>query len=233
MRLAQGRMDQQTVYSDDLLVVAERWLKAGARRLHVVDLDGAVQGRPVNAERIRAIVERCADIPVQVGGGIRDEATMESYLEAGARYLILGTRAVSTPQFVTRACAEFSGHILVALDCREGRVATDGWLRLSGDSAADMARRFAEDGVSAFIVTDITRDGMLSSVNAEAALDISRQVSVPVIASGGVRDLEDVRTLCTLEAEGIYGVITGRALYDGTLDLSEAQCLADELCGIT
>jgi phosphoribosylformimino-5-aminoimidazole carboxamide ribotide isomerase len=231
VRLRQGRMDAETVYSDNPLEVAERWVKAGARRLHVVDLNGAVTGKPGNADIIHAIVEAHPQIPVQVGGGIRDEDTIQTYLDAGVSFVIIGTRAVTTPHFVADVCLEFPSHIIVGLDARDGKLATEGWSKLSHHDAVDMARRFEDEGVASIIFTDIGRDGMLSSVNIDATVKLCQSVSIPVIASGGVRNLDDIRALCEVAGEGIEGAITGRAIYEGTLDLAEGQKLADKLCG--
>jgi phosphoribosylformimino-5-aminoimidazole carboxamide ribotide isomerase len=231
VRLRQGRMDAETVYSDNPLEVAERWVNAGARRLHVVDLNGAVTGKPGNADIIHAIVEAHPQIPVQVGGGIRDEDTIQTYLDAGVSFVIIGTRAVTTPHFVADVCLEFPSHIIVGLDARDGKLATEGWSKLSHHDAVDMARRFEDEGVASIIFTDIGRDGMLSSVNIDATVKLCQNVNIPVIASGGVRNLDDIRALCEVAVEGIEGAITGRAIYEGTLDFAEGQKLADKLCG--
>ena len=229
VRLAQGKMDKETVYDEDVVAAARHWMQAGARRLHVIDLDGAVNGRPINTALIHDIVQECT-IPVQVGGGIRDDAAIEQYLNAGVEYVILGTRAVTEPHFVEDACIAFPGHIIVALDCRDGKVATEGWTKLSTHSAVEVAQRFEHDGIAGIIYTDISRDGMLNTVNVEATVAFSQHVNVPVFASGGVHNLDDIHTLCAASDEGIAGVITGRAIYDGTLNLTEAQQLADKLC---
>jgi phosphoribosylformimino-5-aminoimidazole carboxamide ribotide isomerase len=230
VRLRQGRMEDATVYGDNPVEIAGRWVAAGARRLHVVDLNGAVSGTPGNADLIHSIVEAHPDIPVQVGGGIRDEDTIQTYLDAGVSFVIIGTRAVATPHFVADVCLEFPGHIIVGLDARDGKLATDGWSKLSHHDAVDMARRFEDDGVASIIFTDIGRDGMLSSVNIEATVRLCQKINIPVIASGGLRNLDDVRALCEVAGEGIIGAIAGRAIYEGTLDLTEAQKLADKLC---
>ena len=227
VRLRQGRMEDDTVFSDDPLAVAERWVQAGARRLHIVDLNGAFAGRPVNASIIREIVSAYPDLPVQVGGGIRDDDTIQSYLDAGVRYVILGTKAINTPHFVGDVCREFPGHIIVGLDAKNGKVAIDGWSKLSHHDVIDIAQRFEKDGVEAIIYTDISRDGMMGGVNIEATVTLARAVSIPIIASGGISSLEDIKALCAVADEGITGVITGRALYEGTLDLAAAQKLAD------
>ncbi|MHB8454326.1 MAG: 1-(5-phosphoribosyl)-5-[(5-phosphoribosylamino)methylideneamino]imidazole-4-carboxamide isomerase [Acidiferrobacterales bacterium] len=229
VRLRQGRMNEDTVFSDDPVAVAGRWVAAGARRLHVVDLNGAFAGRPVNAGVVEGIVKAYPDLPVQVGGGIRDEETIQTYLDTGVRYVILGTKAVNVPHFVGDMCAEFPGHIIVGLDARDGKVAIDGWSKLSGHDVIDLAQRYQDDGVDAIIYTDIGRDGMLSGVNIDATLRLSRSISIPVIASGGITNLDDIRRLCEFEDQGIVGAITGRAIYEGTLDFSEAQKLADKL----
>jgi phosphoribosylformimino-5-aminoimidazole carboxamide ribotide isomerase len=227
VRLRQGRMEDDTVFSDDPLAVAERWVQAGARRLHIVDLNGAFAGKPVNAAIIREIVSAYPDLPVQVGGGIRDDDTIQSYLDAGVRYVILGTKAINTPHFVGDVCREFPGHIIVGLDAKNGKVAIDGWSKLSHHDVIDIAQRFEKDGVEAIIYTDISRDGMMGGVNIEATVTLARAVSIPIIASGGISSLEDIKALCAVADEGITGVITGRALYEGTLDLAAAQKLAD------
>ena len=233
VRLRQGRMDEVTVFDDDPRDAARRWVDAGARRLHLVDLDGAVEGGPRNAEVIRAVVSEFPDVDVQVGGGIRDDDTIEGYLATGARYVILGTGAVTTPGFVADACVEFPGHIIVGLDARDGRAAVDGWSKLTRFHVDDLARRAEDCGVEAIIHTDIGRDGMLEGVNVEATERLARDLNVPVFASGGVRDLDDIRALCAAADAGIAGAIVGRALYEGTLDLAAAAALASELGGVS
>ena len=230
VRLSQGQMDQETIYSDDPVAMANKWVEAGARRLHIVDLDGAVHGVPSNAGVIHAMVEAHPDIPIQVGGGIRDEDTIQTYLDAGVSYVIIGTRAVTTPHFVSDVCLEFPGHIIVGLDAKNGKLATNGWSKLSHHDVIDMARRFENDGVTEIIFTDIGRDGMLNNVNIKETIRLCSNITIPVIASGGVSNLKDIRALCEVEEEGIFGVITGRAIYEGTLNLTEAQQLADKLC---
>jgi phosphoribosylformimino-5-aminoimidazole carboxamide ribotide isomerase len=224
-------MEDETVFGDDPVEVAQRWVDAGARRLHMVDLNGAFAGKPVNAGAIRAVAEAFPDLPIQVGGGIRDEDTVAAYLEAGVQYTIIGTKAVSAPHFINDLCLEFPGHIVVGLDARDGRIAIDGWSKLSHHSAVDMARRFEQDGVEAIVFTDIGRDGMMNGVNVESTVRLAQAITIPVIASGGVTNMDDIRSLCAVSGEGIIGAITGRALYEGTLDLSAAQQLADDLCG--
>lgn len=231
VRLRQGRMEDETVFSEDPVEVAGRWAQAGARRLHIVDLNGAFAGRPVNAEVIRRIAAEHPDLDLEVGGGIRDEDTVQAYLDAGVQYVIVGTQAVKTPHFVNDLCLEFPGHVLVGLDARDGKVAIDGWSKLSNHNLTELAQRFEQDGVEAIIYTDIGRDGMMSGVNAQATAELARAIHIPVIASGGVRNLDDVRALCEVADEGIMAAVIGRSLYEGTLDLAEAQRLADELCG--
>ena len=230
VRLKQGDMSKDTVYSDDPVGIAGKWVKAGARRLHIVDLNGASDGIPVNSTIIHEIVDACPNVPIQVGGGIRDEDTIQEYLDAGVRYVILGTKAVTAPHFVSDVCLEFPGHIIVALDVRDGKVAIDGWSKLSRHDAIDLAQHFESDGVEAIVYTDIGRDGMMTGLNVAATVDFARELAIPVIASGGVTDLDDIRALCDVHTEGIDGAITGRAIYEGTLDFSQAQSLADELC---
>lgn len=232
VRLKQGRMDKETVYSDNPEAVADQWVEAGARRLHIVDLNGAVTGKPVNADIIHNIIQNHPQIPVQVGGGIRDEDTIQTYLDVGVQYVIIGTRAVTTPHFVSDVCLEFPGHIIVGLDAKNGKVATEGWSKLSHHDVADMALRFEEEGVSSIIFTDIGRDGMMTSINIESTIELCRHISIPVIASGGISNLDDIRTLCEVADEGIEAAITGRAIYEGTLDFQAAQKLADQLCGV-
>lgn len=230
VRLLQGDMDKSTVYGDDPVAMAERWVEAGARRLHVVDLDGAVSGKPENADIVHSIVDAFPSIPVQVGGGIRDEDTIQTYLDAGVSYVIIGTRAVTTPHFVSDVCLEFPGHIIVGLDAKDGKLATEGWSKLSHHDAFDMAKRFEKDGVASIVFTDIGRDGMMNNVNVDSTVELCRQITIPVIASGGLSNLDDIKALCAVAMEGIEGAITGRAIYEGSLDFKEAQLLADELC---
>lgn len=229
VRLRQGVMTDDTIYSSDPLAMATRWVEAGARRLHLVDLNGAIEGKPINFAAIGAIAAAFPQVPIEVGGGIRDEDTIQRYLSAGVRYVILGTKAVTSPHFVEDMCLEFPGHILVGLDVRDGKVAIEGWSKLARHDATDLAKQFEQDGVEAIIFTDIRRDGMLSGLNLEATVAFARHLTIPVIASGGVSNLADIRALCAVESEGIAGTITGRAIYEGTLDLRAAQQLADEL----
>ena len=227
VRLRQGRMDDETVFSDDPVAMAGRWVAEGARRLHLVDLNGAFAGRPVNGEVIRAIVAGFPELPIQVGGGIRDEATIGVYLEAGVDFAIIGTQAVREPEFVARACRTFPGHIIVGLDAKDGRVAVDGWATLTEHRVEDLARRFEADGVNAIVYTDIGRDGMMTGPNLEATGLLAEAIGIPVIASGGITDLDDVRALCGIQAKGVMGAITGRAIYEGTLDFAAGQRAAN------
>ncbi len=229
VRLRQGRMDDDTVYADDPVEMAARWIEAGARRLHVVDLNGAQHGKPVNADIIHRIATSYPDLPIQVGGGIRDEDTIQEYLDAGVAYTVIGTKAVTAPHFVSDMCLEFPGHIIVGLDVRDGKVAIEGWSKLSRHDAVDLAQQFEYDGVAAIIFTDIHRDGMMTGLNLQATVAFAQQLAIPVYASGGVTNLDDIRALCDVEEEGIKGAITGRAIYEGSLDFRAAQQLADEL----
>lgn len=234
VRLRQGRMEDDTVFSDDPVAVAKQWVDAGARRLHIVDLNGAFEGRPVNAEVVGQITAVCkeANVPVQLGGGIRSEETVKNYLDLGVSYCIIGTKAVNEPDFVTDLCVKFPGHIIVGLDAKDGKVAIDGWAKLSDHDVIDMAKHFEKDGVEAIIYTDISRDGMMSGVNVDATVKLAQAINIPIIASGGITTIDDVRGLCEVASEGITGAITGRAIYEGTLDFSQGQKLADELAAI-
>lgn len=231
VRLKQGVMEGATVFSDNPAATARHWLEQGARRLHLVDLNGAFAGKPKNEAAVRSIIEAMgdSDIPVQLGGGIRDLETIERYLDIGVSYVIIGTAAVKVPGFLHEACDAFPGHIMVGLDAKGGKVAVDGWSKLTGHDAADLAQRFEGYGVEAIIYTDIGRDGMLSGVNIPATVELARPLHVLVVASGGVTNLDDVRALCAVQGEGIAGAITGRAIYEGSLDFRAAQALADEL----
>lgn len=231
VRLRQGRMEDDTVFSDDPVAVAGRWVDAGAKRLHLVDLDGAFAGKPKNADVIHAIVEAYPQVPIQIGGGIRDEDTIQAYLEAGVQYVIIGTKAVSEPHFVRDASIEFPGHIIIGLDARDGKVAIDGWSKLSRHDVIDMAQKFESNGVAAIIYTDISRDGMMQGVNVEATAKLASSVHIPVIASGGITNLDDIRALGAVAHEGIMGAITGRAIYEGTLDFAEGAKLAESFGG--
>jgi len=230
VRLRQGDLTDATIFSDSPATMAEQWLDQGARRLHLVDLNGAVAGKPRNEAAIREIVDTVADdIPVQIGGGIRDLDTIERYLDNGISYVIIGTAAVKNPGFLRDACSAFPGNIIVGLDARDGKVATDGWSKLTRHSVQDLARKFEDYGVEAIIYTDIGRDGMLTGVNIDATVQLAQSVNIPIIASGGVTDMRDIEALCAVEHEGIEGAILGRSIYEGTLDFAAAQQRADEL----
>jgi phosphoribosylformimino-5-aminoimidazole carboxamide ribotide isomerase len=228
VRLRQGDMEDTTVFSDDPVATAGRWVEQGARRLHIVDLDGAFAGKPKNAQVIHDIAEAYPDLIIQLGGGIRDEDTIAAYLDAGVNYLIIGTKAVNEPHFIQEVCAEFPTHIIVGLDAKDGKVAVDGWSKLSKHDVIDMARRFEDDGVEAIVYTDISRDGMMQGVNVEATVKMARAINIPVIASGGITSMDDVKALSAVADEGIMGAITGRAIYEGKIDLKEAQAWLDE-----
>jgi len=224
VRLKQGEMDSATVFSANPAEMAGKWLANGARRLHLVDLNGAFAGKPVNEKAIKAITDELGDeIPVQLGGGIRDLDTIERYLDDGITYVIIGSAAVKNPGFLHDACYAFPGHIIVGLDARDGKVATDGWSKMTGHDVVDLARKFEDYGVEAIIYTDIGRDGMMTGVNIEATVRLARAIKAPVIASGGIASLADIEALAKHEADGIIGAIAGRALYEGTFDFKDAQ----------
>jgi phosphoribosylformimino-5-aminoimidazole carboxamide ribotide isomerase len=227
VRLRQGLMDDSTVYGDDPVSMARRWVDAGARRLHLVDLNGAFAGEPVNGAAVTAIAEAFPQLPIQIGGGVRSLETIEFYLGAGVNYVIIGTKAVKEPAFVAEACRRFPGHIIVGLDARDGLVATDGWAEVSDVKATELAKRFEQDGVSAIVYTDIARDGMMQGVNVDATVAMARASTIPVIASGGITNMDDIRALQAAASAGISGAITGRAIYEGSLDLAEAQRYCD------
>jgi phosphoribosylformimino-5-aminoimidazole carboxamide ribotide isomerase len=223
VRLKQGDMQAVTVFSEDPAAMARHWLDLGAERLHLVDLNGAVAGIPRNEMSIREVVSVIGDeIPVQLGGGIRDLDTIERYLDDGITYVIIGTAAVKNPGFLHDACGAFPGHIMVGLDARDGKVATDGWSKMTGHDVIDLAKKFEDYGVEAIIYTDIGRDGMLSGVNIEATVKLARAVNIPVFASGGLHSIDNIKALAQYEAEGIAGAIAGRAIYEGTLDFKDA-----------
>src|SRR5574337_2084808 len=234
VRLKQGEMEGATVFSEDPAAMARHWVDQGARRLHLGDLNGAFAGKPKNEAAIRAIADEVGDdIPVQLGGGIRDLDTIEHYLDNGISYVIIGTAAVKNPGFLHDACGAFPGHIIVGLDAKDGKVAVEGWSKMTGHDVVDLARKYEDYGVEAVIYTDIGRDGMLSGVNIEATVRLAKALRIPVIASGGIATLADIDALCAVESEGITGAITGRAIYEGTLDFTAAQARADELSGET
>lgn len=225
-------MDQSTTFGEDPVVMARRWVDKGARRLHLVDLNGAFAGQPKNEMAIRKILKEVgSEVDVQLGGGIRDLDTIERYLDAGLRYVIIGTAAVKNPGFLQDACTAFGGHIIVGLDAKEGKVATDGWSKLTRHEVVDLGKKFEDYGVESIIYTDIGRDGMLSGINIAATVKLAQALTIPVIASGGLSNLTDIESLCAVEDEGIEGVICGRAIYTGDLDFEAAQILADELNG--
>lgn len=221
-------MDDATIYEDDAVDAARRWVDAGARRLHIIDLDGAASGRPENADTVHRIARQYPAVSIQIGGGIRDEQTIETYLDAGVQYVILGTKAVNEPHFVSDMCLEFPGHIIVGLDAKDGKPAVEGWSKLSKHDVIDLARRFEEDGVEAIIYTDIARDGMLTGVNIDATRRLAEAIRIPVFASGGIAGLEDVRRLLEISDSGVAGAVTGRAIYDGSLDFAAGLKLIEE-----
>ena len=227
VRLRQGSMEDVTVFDDDPAAVAERWVAAGADRIHVVDLDGAVAGKPVNQAVVRRVIDASAGVPVQVGGGIRDEQAIERYLELGVEFVIIGTRAVAEPHFVSDVAVEFQNHIIVGLDARDGKVAIEGWSKLSDHDAIDLAQMLERDGVVSIIHTDISRDGMMAGLNIDATRELARAINIPVIASGGVTSLDDIRAICDAEGDGVSGAIIGRALYEGSIDLAAAREVVD------
>ncbi len=230
VRLKQGDMDQSTTFSENPADMARQWVDRGARRLHLVDLNGAFAGKPQNFAAIRQILAAVGDdIPVQLGGGIRDLDTIEKYIDGGISYVIIGTAAVKNPGFLKDACSAFGGHIIVGLDAKDGKVATDGWSKLTGHEVVDLAKKFEDYGVESIIYTDIGRDGMLSGINIEATVRLAQSLSIPVIASGGLSNMADIEKLCAVESEGVQGVICGRAIYSGDLDFALAQARADEL----
>jgi phosphoribosylformimino-5-aminoimidazole carboxamide ribotide isomerase len=229
VRLQQGDMDAATIYSEDPVAMARHWIEQGAKRLHLVDLNGARAGKPKNEGVIRNIVKAVSDaVPVQFGGGVRDMDTIERYLDHGVSYVIIGTAAVKNPGLMHDACSAFQGHIIVGLDAKDGKVAVEGWSKLTGHDVIDLAKKFEDMGVEAIIYTDIGRDGMLTGVNLEATQKLAQSVRIPVIASGGVNNLDDIRAVRALESEGVMGVITGRAIYQGTLDFKQAQAFAED-----
>ena len=232
VRLEQGDMRKATTFGEDPAAIARRWLEAGARRLHLVDLNGAFAGKPVNEGAVKAILRAVGnEIPVQLGGGIRDLDTIERYLDDGLSWVIIGTAAVKNPGFLRDACSAFGGHIIVGLDAKDGKVATDGWSKLTGHEVIDLAKKFEDYGVESIVYTDIGRDGMLQGINIDATVKLAQAVGIPVIASGGLSNLTDIESLCEVEEHGVEGVICGRAIYSGDLDFAAAQKRADELNG--
>lgn len=227
VRLRQGNMDDETVFSDSPVEMAGQWVEQGARRLHLVDLNGAFDGEPVNGKIVQSIAKAFPELPIQIGGGIRNLETIRTYINAGVDYVIIGTKAVKDPDFVFQACEEFPGHIIVGIDAKNGLVATDGWAEVSEVTAIDCAKQFESDGVDAIVYTDISRDGMMQGVNVEATINLAKAINIPVIASGGVTNMDDIKRLAPAGKEGVLGTITGRAIYEGTLDLAEAQAYVD------
>ena len=230
VRLKQGDMSQATTFSEDPAAMARHWVEKGARRLHLVDLNGAFAGKPQNWAAVRNILKAVGDdIPVQLGGGIRDLDTIEKYIDGGLSYVIIGTAAVKNPGFLKDACTAFGGHVIVGLDAKDGKVATDGWSKLTGHEVIDLARKFEDWGVEAIVYTDIGRDGMLTGINVDATVKLAQSLTIPVIASGGLAGIADIEKLCAVEGDGIEAVICGRAIYTGDLDFVKAQARADEL----
>jgi phosphoribosylformimino-5-aminoimidazole carboxamide ribotide isomerase len=233
VRLKQGDMSTATVFSDDPVSMARHWAAQGARRLHIVDLNGAVAGRPKNEKVIRDMIAAVGEqVPIQVGGGIRDLDTIESYLDAGVTYIVIGTAAVKNPGFLSDACYAFPGHVIAGLDAKDGKVAVEGWSKLTGHDVVDLAKKYEEYGIEALIYTDIGRDGMMSGVNIDATLRLAQATKTPIIASGGLNSVADVQAVCQkLVPEGVIGAIAGRALYEGKLELKSAQATADKAVG--
>ena len=231
VRLRQGLMEDSTVFSDSPLAMADKWVELGAKRIHLVDLDGAFAGKPANADVINAIAEKYPNVPIQIGGGIRDEKTIQAYLDAGVEYVIIGTRAANEPEFINEIAAQFGENLIIGLDAKDGIVAVDGWAKLTEHNVIDLAKRFENDGVQAIIYTDIARDGMMQGVNLEATQKLAESVNIPIIASGGVTNMTDLIELQKIEASGVSGVITGRAIYEGTLDFAEGQAYLDKMAG--
>ena len=229
VRLRQGLMDDSTVYGDSPVDMADKWVELGARRLHLVDLDGAFAGKPANAEAINEIAKAHPNVPIQIGGGIRDVDTIQAYLDVGVEYVIIGTLAAKQPEFISEIAPQFGKHLIIGLDAKDGIVAIDGWATLTEHHVVDLAKRFENDGVQAIIYTDIARDGMMQGVNVEATKALAEAVAIPIIASGGVTNMNDLAALQVVERSGINGVITGRAIYEGTLDFAEAQEYLDNM----
>ena len=223
VRLRQGLMQDATVFSDSPVEMADKWVALGAQRLHLVDLDGAFAGKPANGDVINAIANQHPNVPIQIGGGIRDEQTIQAYLDAGVSYVIIGTRAANEPEFIRQITPEFGQHLIIGLDAKDGMVAVDGWAKLTQHHVIDLAKRFEDDGVHAIIYTDIARDGMMQGVNLDATQALAQAVRVPIIASGGVTNMDDLIALQAIASAGISGVITGRAIYEGTLDFAAGQ----------
>jgi phosphoribosylformimino-5-aminoimidazole carboxamide ribotide isomerase len=233
VRLKQGDMNTATVFSDDPVAMARHWAAKGAKRLHIVDLNGAIAGRPKNERVIREMIAAVGEqTAIQLGGGIRDLDAIESYLDAGVTYVIIGTAAVKNPGFLSDACYAFPGHVIAGLDAKEGKVAVEGWSKLTGHDVIDLAKKYEDYGIEALIYTDIGRDGMMGGINIEATLKLAQQLKTPIIASGGLNSLKDVQAVCEqLVPEGVIGAIAGRALYEGKIDLQQAQAAANKALG--
>ena len=229
VRLRQGIMEDATVFSGDIVAMAQRWVDQDARRLHMVDLNGAFDGKPVNGQAVHQVRQAFPDLPIQIGGGIRDLQTIEAYLNSGVSYCIIGTKAVHNPEFVAEACKAFPGHIMVGLDAKDGMVAINGWAEVTDHEVTQLGKQFEDDGVEAIIYTDIGRDGMMQGVNIEATQALAKALTIPIIASGGITNLDDIRKLSEIESDGVTGAITGRAIYEGSLDFKEGQTLSDQL----
>jgi phosphoribosylformimino-5-aminoimidazole carboxamide ribotide isomerase len=227
VRLRQGVMEDTTVFSDDPHEMATKWVGEGARRLHLVDLNGAFEGKPVNAECVNEITKAFPNLPVQIGGGIRDIKIANTYIEAGVSYLIIGTMAVTHPEFISELCREFPGRIIVGLDAKNGLVATDGWAKQTDINVVELSKKYEQDGVSSIVYTDIARDGMMQGVNVKATADLAKETTIPIIASGGITNLDDIAALLKNAHHGIIGAITGRAIYEGMLDFNDAQTMSD------
>ncbi|HEX6295653.1 MAG TPA: 1-(5-phosphoribosyl)-5-[(5-phosphoribosylamino)methylideneamino]imidazole-4-carboxamide isomerase [Burkholderiales bacterium] len=233
VRLKQGDMKTATVFSDDPVAMAKHWAAQGARRLHIVDLNGAIAGRPKNEKVIREMIAAVGEkVPIQLGGGIRDLDAIEAYIDAGVTYVIIGTAAVKNPGFLSDACYAFPGHVIAGLDAKDGKVAVEGWSKMTGHDVIDLAKKFEEYGVESIIYTDIGRDGMMSGINVEATLKLAQALKTPIIASGGLNSIKDIESICArLVPEGIIGAIAGRALYEGKIELKAAQAAADKAIG--
>ncbi len=232
VRLRQGEYDDVTIFSDNPVEVAMNWTSKGAKRIHIVDLDGAAAGYPKNKSVIKKVLASVGnDVPVQIGGGLRDLDTIERTLDMGVSYVVMGTAAVKNPGLLKDACAAFLGHIIVSIDAKDGKVATDGWSKLSRHQVVDLAKKYEDEGVEAILYTDISRDGMLSGVNLDSTLKLAESISIPVIASGGIANISDIESLCRIESEGVMGAILGRSIYEGKIDFETAQKYTENFCG--
>lgn len=227
VRLRKGIMEDTTVFSNNPTEMASKWVAEGARRLHLVDLNGAFEGKPINADCVNEITKSFPDLPVQIGGGIRDLQTANAYIEAGISYLIIGTMAVTNPNFVEKLCDEFPNKIIVGLDANNGLVATDGWAKQTDIDVIELSKKYEQYGVNSIVYTDIARDGMMQGVNVEATANLAKKTSIPIIASGGITNLDDIAALLKNAHHGIMGAITGRAIYEGQLDFNDAQTMSD------